>query len=118
MALQVHRAELPVRRGQNMDGSVSGQSLCLREPLGQPWTPFPHSHISGSGSWSDRAGNQTYLGAAAWGEPHSKKSGVFSLSLFPYLWGGRGSWGKHCAQVSAHLSPACPWAPSHPEPGE
>lgn len=104
MALQVHRAELPVRRGQNMDGSVSGQSLCLREPLGQPWTPVPPSHISGPGSWSDRAGNQTYLGAAAWGEPHSKKSGVFSLSLFPYLGGERQLGQALCPGVSSPIS--------------
>lgn len=104
MALQVHRAELPVRRGQNMDGSVSGQSLCLREPLGQPWTPVPPSHISGPGSWSERAGNQTYLGTAAWGEPHSKKSGVFSLSLFPYLGEERQLGQALCPGVSSPIS--------------
>lgn len=48
-----------------------------------------HPHISGPGSWTDKAETQTYLGAAAPGEPHSKKSSVSSLSLFPYLGGER-----------------------------
>lgn len=40
MALQVHWAKLPVKRGQNVGDSGSGQSLCLRETSGQLWAPL------------------------------------------------------------------------------
>lgn len=117
MALQVHRAELPVRRGQNMDGSVSGQSLCLREPLGQPGPLFPPPTFQAQGAGQKGQGIKP-----TWEQLHgvspTPRSPAYFLCLFSHTWEGRGSWGKHCAQVSAHLSHACPWAPSHPEPGE
>ena len=64
----------------------------LRPALGPcsppPTVTHPHAHCSPR-ELAHRAEDQTYLGAALWGDPHSKKFGVSSLSLFPYLGGER-----------------------------
>lgn len=68
-----------------------GSPCAQGRPQASPGPLFSSSHrpISAPGSWTDRVETQTYLGAASWGEPHSKKSSISSLSLFPYLGGER-----------------------------
>ena len=63
--------------------------MCPLETSGTCSPPFYIPPCPAPGIWAHRTQNKTHLGTAEWGDPHSKKSSVPSLSLFPYLGGER-----------------------------
>ena len=61
----------------------------LRPALGACSLPSYTPPFPAPGIWAQRTEKKSHLGTAEWGDPHSKKSSVPSLLLFPYLGGER-----------------------------